>query len=116
MFWFPQCAMLFPEAGQIRTRAAAGVKNRIGGIGMKQATGNLICRATHGAAWVMCPLCRHGKVLKLTEETRAWGLVLFCRNCKHECVVDIVPADGYAQRFPRVIPTNQAATTAMKTR
>ena len=85
---------------------------------MKQATGDLICRVTQGAVWVMCPICRRGKVLKLTEETRARGLILFCRSCKHENVVDIVPADGKVQRFPRVILARCAdfnATEAAKT-
>lgn len=59
----------------------------------------------------MCPICRRGKVLKLTRETRARGLVLFCRSCKHENVVDIVPADDCAQRLPRVILAKQTDST-----
>lgn len=45
------------------------------------------------------PVCRRGKLLKLTEATRAQGLVLFCRQCKHETVVEIGPGGG---SLPRV--------------
>ena len=50
---------------------------------------------------MLCPVCRRGKVLKLTEETRAQGLVLYCRSCKHESVVEIKPRDR-ADGLPRV--------------
>ena len=59
------------------------------------------CRVTQGGAWVLCPVCRRGKVLKLTEETRSQGLVLYCRSCKHESVVEIMPGDR-ADGLPRV--------------
>lgn len=59
------------------------------------------CRVTEGGAWVLCPVCRRGKVLKLTVETRAQGLVLYCRNCKHESVVEIAPG-GRADGLPGV--------------
>lgn len=39
----------------------------------------------------MCPMCRRGKLLKLSKETRAQGLILFCRNCKQEVTVEIEP-------------------------
>ena len=78
---------------------------------MKQTTRELICRENQDAAWVKCPICRRGKLLRLTAGTRAQELVLFCRSCKHESVVDIVPADGKGQGYPRVI---QADTTAFK--
>ena len=109
MFYLKQCAMLFPEAGQIRTRAGAGVKNRIGERSMKQTTRELICRESQDAAWVKCPICRRGKLLRLTEGARARELVLFCRSCKHESVVDIVAGGNQQQQFPRVIPANQAS-------
>lgn len=57
---------------------------------------------TTGAAWVMCPVCRRGKLLRLTEGTRAQGLVLFCLRCKHESVVEIGPEKAGAQGLPRV--------------
>jgi len=45
---------------------------------------------------------RRGKLLKLTEETRAQGLVLFCQSCKHESVVEIGPEKAGTQGLPRV--------------
>ena len=61
---------------------------------MKKAADELACRVTTGAAWVMCPVCRRGKLLKLAKETRARDLILFCRNCKQEVVVEIGPGEG----------------------
>ena len=54
---------------------------------MSKTAAELICKTTMGGTWVVCPVCRRGKLLKLTEATRAQGLVLFCRQCKHETVV-----------------------------
>lgn len=67
---------------------------------MNKISNELKCKVTTGVVWVMCPVCGHGKILKLTEQTRAAGLVLFCRRCKHESVVDIVPGGG-GHGFPR---------------
>ena len=39
--------------------------------------------------FLTCPICRHRKLLKLTESTSAAGLVLYCRTCKQESVVNI---------------------------
>ena len=39
--------------------------------------------------YLTCPVCRHRKLLKLTESTSAAGLVLYCRTCKQESVVNI---------------------------
>ncbi|MGE4276316.1 MAG: cysteine-rich KTR domain-containing protein [Lawsonibacter sp.] len=72
---------------------------------MSKTVGALRCKVTTGAAWVMCPVCRCGKLLKLTEETRAQGLVLFCRRCKHESVVEIGPGDSGGNCLPRVWET-----------
>ena len=66
---------------------------------MSKTAAELICKTTMGGTWVVCPVCRRGKLLKLTETTRAQGLVLFCRQCKHETVVEIGPCGG---GLPRV--------------
>lgn len=47
---------------------------------MSGTAAELVCKTTMGGTWVMCPVCRRGKLLKLTEATRAQGLVLFCRT------------------------------------
>lgn len=44
--------------------------------------------ATNG--WVQCPICRRNKkLLRISEETRAKGLPVFCRDCKHEVILNI---------------------------
>lgn len=67
----------------------------------RTAEREVTCRVTQGGAWILCPVCRRGKVLKLTEGTRAQGLVLYCRSCKHESTVEILPGDR-ADGLPRV--------------
>lgn len=59
----------------------------------------VLCKTTTGTAWVMCPVCRRSKILKLTKRTSAKGLLLFCRSCKHEIEVEISPNNG---NLPRV--------------
>lgn len=39
--------------------------------------------------WVLCPVCRRGKLLKLQPETRAKNLAVFCRVCKTETIINI---------------------------
>ena len=68
---------------------------------MSKTAAELVCKTTMSGAWVVCPVCRRGKLLRLTEATRAQGLVLFCRYCKHESVVEIKPGGG---KMPRVTP------------
>ena len=76
---------------------------------MSKTAQELVCKTTMGGVWVVCPVCRRGKMLKLTEATRAQGLVLFCRQCKHESMVEIGPGDG---KMPRVTlwPGTQSPT------
>ena len=56
---------------------------------MNRATGEMTCKAVRGVTWLQCPVCRSGKLLKLSADTRASGLILFCRHCKHEVTVAI---------------------------
>lgn len=49
------------------------------------------CRITQGGTWVLCPVCRAGKVQKLAATTRAQSLTVFCRRCKRESVIDVKP-------------------------
>ena len=39
--------------------------------------------------WLMCPLCQRGKVLKIRSDTRAENLVVHCKKCGQESVVNI---------------------------
>ena len=39
--------------------------------------------------WLMCPRCGKGKVLRVTPETQARNLPVYCRRCSQESVVNI---------------------------
>jgi transcription elongation factor Elf1 len=39
--------------------------------------------------WLMCPACGRGKVLKLLPDTRGEKIVVHCKVCKQESVVNI---------------------------
>lgn len=41
------------------------------------------------SGWVICPKCGKGKVLKLSENTKAENLVVFCKVCGDESIVNI---------------------------
>ena len=44
--------------------------------------------------WLMCPACGRAKVLRLLPDTEARNLVVHCKVCKKESIVNIssVPA------------------------
>lgn len=69
---------------------------------MNRLPEELTCHAVAGIVWVMCPVCRKGKLLKLNGETQAKALALYCRKCKHESLVDIEPRGKDGHGFPRV--------------
>ncbi len=39
--------------------------------------------------WLVCPVCGVGKVLKLLPNTEAKNLIVFCRVCRKESIVNI---------------------------
>ena len=39
--------------------------------------------------WLICPACRRSKVLKVLSNTRAENLVVHCKKCGRESVVNI---------------------------
>ena len=39
--------------------------------------------------WLICPACGRGKVLRLLPDTECRNLVVFCKLCKKESVVNI---------------------------
>lgn len=94
--------MLLPETDRYTHGRRRAWKMESGVRVMNKTAVELACKVTTGEAWVLCPVCRRGKLLKLTEETRAQGLVLFCRSCKHESVVEIGPEKAGTQGLPRV--------------
>lgn len=46
-------------------------------------------RITANIRWLSCPACRRGKVLKLLPETKAENLIVHCKRCGQESVVNI---------------------------
>lgn len=47
-----------------------------------------IIKVTDG--WVPCPICRRNKrLLRVTPETKAQHLPVYCRDCKSEIILDI---------------------------
>lgn len=52
------------------------------------------CIEKHGRikakdGWLICPKCGRGKVLKLNPATRATDLVVYCKVCGKESIVNI---------------------------
>lgn len=39
--------------------------------------------------WLMCPACGRGKVLRLLPKTEAKNLIVHCKICKQESIVNI---------------------------
>ncbi len=39
--------------------------------------------------WLMCPACGRAKVLKLLPTTEARDLIVYCKSCKAESIVNI---------------------------
>lgn len=40
--------------------------------------------------WVTCPYCRRNKrLLRINQDTEARNLQVYCRDCKHELILNI---------------------------
>lgn len=51
-------------------------------------TGRVELRVEGG--WAVCPVCRRNRrLLRVDAGTRAKGLPVYCRYCKHEITVDV---------------------------
>lgn len=49
--------------------------------------------------WLSCPVClQNRKVLRITPQTTAKNLTVFCRKCKSELQVDIDKGQCYLSR------------------
>lgn len=47
--------------------------------------------------YLLCPICRRQKVLRLLPDTEGKRIAVWCKNCKRESVVDI-DAKSLSQR------------------
>ena len=45
--------------------------------------------------WLICPICRRRKLLRVYRETNGRNIPLYCKNCKTEFVVDIVKGQSF---------------------
>lgn len=51
--------------------------------------------------WLACPVCnRNKKLLRIDRNTEARGLPVFCRDCKHESILDISRGQRVELRSP----------------
>ncbi len=51
--------------------------------------------------WIECPIChRNRKLLRITPETKARSLPVFCRSCKREIIIDIERGQSQESRSP----------------
>ena len=48
--------------------------------------------------WLMCPSCRRRKVLQVRPETSAKNLIVYCRHCRTETMVDIEQGQAFQDR------------------
>ena len=51
--------------------------------------------------WLTCPVChRNKKLLRIDCNTEAKGLPVFCRDCRHESILDISRGQRVEHRSP----------------
>ncbi len=51
--------------------------------------------------WIACPVCRRNKrLLRITPETQADCLPVFCRDCKTEIILHIDRGQSVERRSP----------------
>lgn len=66
---------------------------------MAQETEPIAVKVRDG--WIQCPVCRRNKrLLRITASTCATALPVYCRDCKHEIIVDIEGLEA-TYRAPR---------------
>lgn len=51
--------------------------------------------------WVTCPVCKRNRhLIRITPETVAQSLPVFCRDCKNEIILDIDRGQSVERRSP----------------
>ena len=51
--------------------------------------------------WVTCPVCRRNRrLIRITPETEAQALPVFCRDCKSEIILNIERGQSVERRSP----------------
>lgn len=39
--------------------------------------------------WLACPACGHPKLMKVRSDTKAVNIIVYCKRCKKENLIDI---------------------------
>jgi len=51
--------------------------------------------------WVVCPVCkRNRRLLRITNDTEASGLPVYCRSCRTELILNIVRGQSVERQSP----------------
>ena len=48
--------------------------------------------------WLICPACHRRKVIQVRPETVAKNLIVYCRDCRTETMVDIEKGQCFQSR------------------
>ena len=48
--------------------------------------------------WIVCPICGNKRLFRLDAETEARNLPVYCRDCKHEIILDITRGRSVERR------------------
>ena len=48
--------------------------------------------------WIICPICGNKRLFRLDAETEARNLPVYCRDCKHEIILDITRGRSVERR------------------
>lgn len=58
-------------------------------------------RLTVKDGWLACPVCKRNRhLIRITPETEAQALPVFCRTCKNEIILDIDRGQSVKRRSP----------------
>lgn len=53
------------------------------------------------SGWIACPACRRNhRLLKITDETEAHSLRVYCRTCRTEIILDIERGQSVKRQSP----------------
>lgn len=56
------------------------------------------CKLVVKDGWIICPVCRNKRLLRIEEETEAHDLPVYCRDCKTEIILDIIRGRSVERR------------------
>ena len=61
-----------------------------------QSTGDRATISVDSAGWLTCPKCRiNRRLMRIRPDTEAKRLVVYCRTCKNEIVIDVEKGESF---------------------